>query len=259
MDKEKENHVSDQEIARLFRVYTTVHQMVLDRGYLVTEEICEDVESFKLKCLREGIINREAMMFQVQKSDNPNDQMLIVFPEDRPVGVKYLKVLCQRMMDAKITKGIVIYPTTLTAAANKAIQLINSKETKHYEMEAFSEADCMVNITRHQLVPNHIVLTDEEKKSLLQTQLPRIQMTDPVAKYYGLKRGQVVKIMRPSETSGRSSSNAELSPNSFNSTERNSQPSNNRLQIDNIYNLNESQKTALEIAKAYIREIQTVV
>ncbi|CAJ0761055.1 19558_t:CDS:1, partial [Entrophospora sp. SA101] len=55
-----------------------------------------------------------------------------------------------------------------------------------------------------------------------------------------------------------SSSNAELSPNSFNSTERNSQPSNNRLQIDNIYNLNESQKTALEIAKAYIREIQTV-
>ena len=31
MDKEKEIHVSDQEIARLFRVYTTVHQMVLDR------------------------------------------------------------------------------------------------------------------------------------------------------------------------------------------------------------------------------------
>jgi len=38
------------------------------------------------------IFSREAMMFQVQKSDNPNDQMLIVFPEDRPVGVKYLKV-----------------------------------------------------------------------------------------------------------------------------------------------------------------------
>ena len=109
------------------------------------------------------------------------------------------------MASKKISRGIIVIRKVITPFARKALDRVNMQLT----IELFTQSELMMNVTRHELVPRHVVMTDNDKKLLLkryalkESQLPRIQKLDPIARYFGLKRGQVIKIVRPSETSGR--------------------------------------------------------
>lgn len=62
----------------------------------------------------------------------------------------------------------------------------------------------------HDLIPHHEVVDEEELKSVLKhynidrEQLPKIKITDPLVKEIGAEVGDVVKIIRRSETAGES-------------------------------------------------------
>jgi len=152
-----------------------------------------------------GNVDRNQLNFFTNSRSNPGDQIFVFFSDERSVGVKTMRKLLTILEEKSIQRGIIVFPGNMTPSARKVIVAMAAT----YRLEEFSESDLLVNITHHTLVPKHEVLTPDEKKLLLQkyrlkeTQLPRIQLADPVARYYGLRRGQVVKITRPSETSGR--------------------------------------------------------
>ncbi|GMS84893.1 hypothetical protein PENTCL1PPCAC_7068, partial [Pristionchus entomophagus] len=197
----------EQECYRLWRVRKTVMQMCHDRGYLVTQdELDQTLPQFKETFAQSGgRPNRAELTVLVAHNDDPTDQMFVFFPDDAKIGIKTIKAICQQMQEQNITRAIIVVQTGMTPSAKQAIADMAPK----YCLEQFLEAELMVNITEHELVPEHVVMTSDEKAELLaryklkDTQLPRIQMSDPVARYFGLKRGHVVKIIRPSETAGR--------------------------------------------------------
>lgn len=68
-------------------------------------------------------------------------------------------------------------------------------------------ASLQFNILKHDLVPPHRVLSDEEKETLYEkyglsgnNSLPEISVFDPVAQLHCLRPGQVCEITRPSQT-----------------------------------------------------------
>jgi DNA-directed RNA polymerase I, II, and III subunit RPABC1 len=130
----------------------------------------------------------------------------VAFNGETNVGIKPLKAFVTQCNADKIHTGILITAVAPTSASQKITQALDPKSQI---IEIFQESELVVNITLHELVPKHVLLSFGEKKELLEryrlkeSQLPRIQRSDPVAKYFGLKRGQVVKIIRKSETAGR--------------------------------------------------------
>lgn len=65
-----------------------------------------------------------------------------------------------------------------------------------------------IDVTSHQMVPRHTILTPEEAEEVFKTygitktELPKILMKDPVIKIIGAKDGDIIKIERASETAG---------------------------------------------------------
>lgn len=194
-----------EQVKRLYRVWKTLLTMLSDRGYCVPEDFnVSNVQEFREKKLPEQS-SKETLEFQVTKLVDPEEKLLVVFPSEPKIKVPYIAQTAQRMLREEIQRSLIVANGTLTPTAKQAI----SDLATHFVLEFFEEKELLVNITEHELVPRHLVMNDHDKALLLnryklkESQLPKIQVSDPIARYLGLKPGQVVKIIRNSETAGK--------------------------------------------------------
>lgn len=158
-------------------VKTTIKEMLADRGY-------GDIDSLTVP----GVLSVNII-------------------EDPKVGVNHMKDIRTAMESDNIRHTIIVYNQSITSFAK---QYIDEMVRDGIRVELFKQTELYFNITKHELVPKHTLLTVDEKDALVKklritpTQLPHIKHTDAMAKYMGLTKGDVVKIDRKSEISERS-------------------------------------------------------
>ena len=197
-------NLSEEEKSKLFKVWKTINKMMEDRGYKKHPNADLKYDEFIAK------INIDKKMFGIFSKPDPADPSKLInayfeYIPNAKLNLDHIKDFFTIMSESKVNSGIILISGKLTQQAKVKVQEINTQ----IPIEVFSLSELVVNITEHELVPKHILLKPEEKQELLkrykikESQLPKIFVNDPVAKYLGLKRGEVVKIVRFSETAGK--------------------------------------------------------
>ncbi|KAG5607577.1 hypothetical protein H5410_029069 [Solanum commersonii] len=213
--------LSEDELTGLYKVRKTIMEMLNDRGYLVEEF---EIKMSKQEFLQKYGVNMKRQDLEILKAKRNNDEkkIYVFFPEGAKVGVKEMRPYAERLRQEEISQAIFVVQQKMTPKSHQFISEVSTMlhlevfqvTTLLFLLIVFTclicqEAELVVNVKDHAIVPEHQPLTNAEKKSLLErytvkeSQLPRIQINDPIARYYGLNRGQIVKIIRPSETAGR--------------------------------------------------------
>ena len=91
------------------------------------------------------------------------------FITEPKVGVKAIKDVAMHMKEeqdstSKVSRSIIIIEEKITPFARQSLTEMQPK----IMIEVFKEAELLVNITHHVLVPKHRVLSPMEKKTLLE-------------------------------------------------------------------------------------------
>lgn len=184
-------------------VLTNICKMLLERGTIKLENYNEIVKKL---------------------IDKQTDDNIYIINKDKYKDKEKQKIAI-KLFTGKITS--VSKQSPMTDFINKhigyhkiiVVKNINTKSgqnimSNYSETELFLENEFMINLVDCTLVPKYEVLDKEtddfknfcEEYQCKKRNIPKLYSTDPMARYYNLKKGDIVRIIRPSETSGYSSS-----------------------------------------------------
>ena len=152
--------IQDNELSKLFNIRRTLFEMLIDRGYVVDlKEVEETFPEWKEKFRN----RKESMTIFTRKQNDLSSTIYVEFMDKPKLNLDSVSEFSGKIKESNSTCGIMINSGLLTPMAKQKLKDLN----EIFHIEYFEEDELVVNITKHELVPKHILLTDDEKKQLL--------------------------------------------------------------------------------------------
>jgi DNA-directed RNA polymerases I, II, and III subunit RPABC1 len=190
----------------LFRSYCTVIEMLKDRGYIIPEEynykIDEHYQDF-IEWMGGDEFDMEEAHNNLQLCFEKESGVKILTFWFIPLGKNDVQTISETLIDQNVKNAIVVHTNKITPCAGPVIKDLRVQK---FFIEPFLQSELQFNITKHKYVPKHIICSAKKKADVLQKysvtkdQLPRILSSDPVCRYLGAAKGQLIKIIRPSDS-----------------------------------------------------------
>ncbi|KAL2478385.1 DNA-directed RNA polymerase V subunit 5C [Forsythia ovata] len=184
------------ESKRLYMARRTVVEMLIDRGYMVANaevELSRTLSDFRAVFGEKPEVDQLRLI--AGRASNPSRKILVLFSENIEIRKKNMVYLLSQIMNKEmLDKVILILQNKMNSYARKVA------DEHSVKVEIFPISDLLVNITKHVHMPKHEILTAEEKLQLLKKyavenkQLPIMLENDAISRYYGLVKGQIVKV-----------------------------------------------------------------
>lgn len=135
---------------------------------------------------------------RLEYSNEDSSRKLVVLFTQNEVGKSDVYSFLATLEEAQATEGIIVVPKKITSGAVKEIQ-------KHpLPIHVFLHSELAFNILSHEFCPRYEVVPAEKHTFVFSTfatadKLPRLRKDDPVARYMGLQKDAVVKVVIPSD------------------------------------------------------------
>lgn len=157
----------------------------------------DDVYIFKL----DKEIKSESTDKKIKDKFN-NLQVIVKIIHQKIQGITKMPIIKDFLTQNSNTHKIFVFDGISDKAKTSLTELFNT--------EVFEEAFLMLNIIDHIDSPRYELLTEDEEKEVMDTyllkkkEIKKILTSDPIVFYFNLKRGNIIRIIRPSEQSGNS-------------------------------------------------------
>lgn len=181
-------------------VLTNTIKMLTNRGLLKQDKLEDNIK--KVISTQTDINEYEIKLDYPEKYYKPdNDKFYIKIIRSKIKGLAKNSTIGEFLTKYKNQPKLVIVESITPKLALQA-------EQEYAPTEIFVESSLMIDKIAHISVPKHELLNEEDTNLILQEymvrkiEMPRIFVTDPIAKYYNAPVGRIFRIIRSSETSG---------------------------------------------------------